>query len=698
MMVETVTAFLTQHAFILLLAFILPLAGFGMAVWASREFARFRGDLRTVEETARAVSVPARSGPQFNAMADVFRRTPALRGAWAGIESTLVRPADAGGAVVATIRPSEFLSADLLRQANINVGLFQAVPGYLVGTGLLFTFSSLLLALMAASGTMSATSAEATHDALQGLLSAAAMKFVSSIAGLLSSIVYSIWLRHRLHHVEAEVDRFGHELDRRIPVQHPIQAIAATNGLLLRQVSLLDAIDRQWREELVGTLVSGTNEALRQGLEPLVDGMNRMADRVGELSVASMERMVGEFTRRLEDSMREHTHRLIDDLKLLKSGFGDLLHTVKSINGNLAQTIEAGSAALDRQVGSAAAHLGDALHRGGAGLIQGLQESRDVLAKTTAEASERMEGRLADTADRVAARLKESVANLETELGSIDKSFQVASATMARDLSAATERIVGDIERVSSSFRTADEGTAQALPAFLLSLDGLIGKIGAIDRPMEQLARDIERSTRSLGKAADASARTINQSQAAVERISAAAEGIAGMQDSFTALGQAVRQMETLDTTVRAVSALSERLSGLDRTFATVDATMQRLAALEAAFSGLAEAGVAFTRIQPPLEALVTSGERMASLAPPMTVLGEAVQGMARNSSSLAALSGVFERALAFGEAADRLTAAVDRIADMEPLLRTILEAADPPARKASALVEFSPPAVITPA
>lgn len=675
-MLQAVTDALSQHYFVLLLALFLMLAGVMVATRAHEQFSRFRSQLLAAERAVDDVPVPARAGDALDAMDDAFRRSPALRGAWSDIEAMVVRPRTSGEPVVATMRPSEFISADLLRQANINVGLYQAVPGYLVGSGLLFTFASLLVALMAASGTISATSNAATHDALQSLLSAAAFKFASSIAGLITSIGFSVWLRHRLHDLGSDLDRLGHKLDRCIPVHHPVEAIAAGNALLARQVTVLEVIDRQWREELVTKLVDGTNEALRKGLEPLVDGMNRMADRVGQLSVESMERMVGEFTRRLDSSMREHTVQLIEDLKLLNTSFTSLMNTVRDIDGSLVKSIGAGSAALDRQVGDAAAQLGNALREGGAGLIQGLKDGRDTLTATAADATRVMEEQLSGTADGLAARLKQSVAALRTDLDTIDTSFQGASTTIASQLKSVADRMASDLDRAAGSFRAADEKTAQALPVLVQSLDGLLDKIAAAARPMDGLAQDIQRSTKTLGKAVDASVRGIDAGSASVGRIADLAERIVGMQDTFATLAQAVKRMETLESTVRAVAELGERLSGLDRILVSVDATMGRLAALETTYAGLANAGTVFAGIRPPLEALALSGERIASLQPSLVALAGASQNVARAGTSFEALSSTFESARSIGQAADRLADVVERMGALEPVLRSIHDAA----------------------
>jgi hypothetical protein len=74
---------------------------------------------------------------------------------------------------------------------GLNFPVWQALPNYFVGVGLLFTFFGLVAALQFASGAVAADIDEA-QGALRNLLAAATFKFMTSICGLFSSIVFSV--------------------------------------------------------------------------------------------------------------------------------------------------------------------------------------------------------------------------------------------------------------------------------------------------------------------------------------------------------------------------------------------------------------------------------------------------------------------------------------------------------------------------
>ncbi|CBS86075.1 hypothetical protein [Azospirillum lipoferum] len=663
---------------IALIASLIVAFGVLVGLRASARFQEVDSDLRSAASIVEAVASPARFGPELDAMEHAFRRKPGLQSAWIGIEATLAPPTGDDMAVVATVKPSEFLSIDLLRQANINVALYQAVPGYLVGTGLLFTFISLLLALVAATGTMSAATATATHVALQGLLSAAAMKFTCSIAGLLASIVFSWWLRHRLHGIEARIDDLGRLLDSRIPVRHPIQLIAETNALLTRQITVFQSIDTQWRDHLVENLSERTAKAVGDGMKPLVTVVNEMTAKVGELSRDSMEKMIGAFTRRLEESLSSRTADLLERLETLCRNFQSLIATVEGMDKNLAEAIDQSTQALDERVSAAADHMNKALHDGSAGMIGGLLEGSRALTASAADATRQMEGQLADTAARLAARLDEAGNALHGHMEKIDNDFQTVSAQLNGELTTTADRIITDLGRAAGAFRNADERTTQALPEFLGRLEGLVAKVNATGRPMEELAHSIELSTTALRKAFDASSGSLSKGRVAVERVTVVAESVAAMHDTFKALAQAVGRMEQLEAAAQAVGELVDHLSGLDRVLDTLNAMTQRLGALEASYAGLADAGDVLVRMRPPIEALTSSSQRVASLETPLAALAGTAQAVAEAGTSFRELSGTAEQVIALNRTIDRLAEVVETLASLEPVLAAIRDAAQP--------------------
>ena len=97
----------------------------------------------------------------------------------------------------------------LLRK-RMNVAVFEAMPNLLVGVGLLFTFIFLSLALSEATVALTGASQDQTQimQATRDLLSTAGAKFTTSLAGLLASIIWTVYSKNRM----ATLARAGDEI------------------------------------------------------------------------------------------------------------------------------------------------------------------------------------------------------------------------------------------------------------------------------------------------------------------------------------------------------------------------------------------------------------------------------------------------------------------------------------------------------
>jgi hypothetical protein len=101
--------------------------------------------------------------------------------------------------------------------------IFHRLPNYIVGFGLLFTFLEIML-YFASSG-VTGTIDKAQH-ALGDLLNAATFKFLTSIAGLVCSIAFSLLYRWRIRAIDRAFDQLCAQLERLMSFIAPEQLAA----------------------------------------------------------------------------------------------------------------------------------------------------------------------------------------------------------------------------------------------------------------------------------------------------------------------------------------------------------------------------------------------------------------------------------------------------------------------------------------
>ena len=118
-----------------------------------------------------------------------FNITAALRAPWIGYAGTLL---NADNEIRSTIRPANFFNINGLGKTTGQFRVFQSLPGYFVGLGLIFTFLGLVAGLHFASEGIATPSLEDARQALVQLLNASTFKFLTSISGIATSLILSL--------------------------------------------------------------------------------------------------------------------------------------------------------------------------------------------------------------------------------------------------------------------------------------------------------------------------------------------------------------------------------------------------------------------------------------------------------------------------------------------------------------------------
>ena len=102
---------------------------------------------------------------------------------------------------------------------RLNLSLFETMPNLLIGFGLMCTFIFLAVALQQAGLALNAldVSARQQDQALQSLIATAGGKFITSIAGLLCSLVWNWRAKISLGNLQSSIDALCHTLRSKIP-------------------------------------------------------------------------------------------------------------------------------------------------------------------------------------------------------------------------------------------------------------------------------------------------------------------------------------------------------------------------------------------------------------------------------------------------------------------------------------------------
>jgi hypothetical protein len=244
--------------------------------------------LQVVEEAGSAASFTDR----FPSINQRLAANSVIGDSWRAFVKTLVPVPGQDDVLGTTRRPHEDLNESILTSAGVNLRFYTAVPNYLVGLGLLFTFLGLVAALYFASAGVTAANIQAAQGALRDLLAAATFKFVTSIAGLGASIVYSSREKTQLYRVGHRLARLCTALEQRLVPVTPEYLGIVQLAEMKSQSTLLRRLGRHLHITIPETIEERLAGELLDAIAPLREGFVRAAERIGQLDDTVAARLV----------------------------------------------------------------------------------------------------------------------------------------------------------------------------------------------------------------------------------------------------------------------------------------------------------------------------------------------------------------------------------------------------------------------
>jgi hypothetical protein len=264
-----------------------------LAIWLD-----FRRRLRPVLEGLEEALGVIEEATGANALHDRFSSinqrlasNPVIGEAWRAFVRTLVPVPGQDGVLGATRRPREDLNEGILTSAGVNLRFYTAVPNYLVGLGLLFTFAGLVAALYFASSGVAAASIQEAQTALRHLLAAATFKFMTSIAGLGASIVYSSREKAQLYRLGQRFDALCTALEQRLVPVTPEYLGTVQLAEMRNQSLLLRRLGRHLHVTIPDTVEERLASELLDAIAPMREGFARAAERIGHMDDALAARL-----------------------------------------------------------------------------------------------------------------------------------------------------------------------------------------------------------------------------------------------------------------------------------------------------------------------------------------------------------------------------------------------------------------------
>jgi methyl-accepting chemotaxis protein len=425
--------------------------------------------LRQVNRRLRALDGYYAFRYNFAEVNEAFDRIRMLRHGWSEFKKTLIVPRDGKAAPIRnTARPSSYLNLGAIAP-ELHLPFYQAVPNYFVGFGLLFTFLGLVAALHFASQGVAGKS-PAAQAALQDLLSAATFKFSTSIAGLLSSLLFSIVLKRLTIQLQIHFDRLCSLLEQKLVAVTSEQVATDQQRELEKQTEQLERFNTDFAVEVAKALEDRFNHSLGnvigQAMRPMVSAIQDMSKNFGDVNQDAMERIVKDFQISLQGAA------------------GSQMQAIGTTLGRLGETLEAAVAKMEDSGGQFGNRLEDAARQ---------------LESVVSGAGHGLQAQIGEAASRLESLVQEMSRTIQESLAGASRQLMAAADGFGDQFHSALHPVTGEFDRITGALQAVDA----KLRAHLGGFDASVEQLAATSRALGTLLEQVREVGGPLSKIAD---------------------------------------------------------------------------------------------------------------------------------------------------------------------------------------------------
>jgi methyl-accepting chemotaxis protein len=484
----------------------------------------------------------------------VLTQHPALKDAWASTNSRVVAVGKGERTRFALLGSvDDVWQPERLLHKRFNFAMFEAIPNIAVGVGLLFTFIFLTLALTDATAALTGqTNGSASIlDATRSLLASAGGKFMSSLAGLTVSLLWTVVGRRRMVRLQRAASNVVDAIEHLLPpvgaelavAEQLTQLQAMSEHLAAQQATLLQSQALLTQSQAVLT----QSHAVQQDQQALTEELLEQArEQTGSLKRFETDLAVSignAITSSFGPQMEAMTKKLVEAITGLSDRMGSM--NEEALNKMLKEFAEAMRASSAEEMGKFKDTLGllaDKLADATEGLGTGVGAASDKLSESVLQ----MTQKLVETTQEMSSRIADASGDLKESIQGVDAAMDKARAS---------------VQEVDATISRAAQMGQQGLNR----VEGAIESSGQVVQRMNEAGLHWSNAAGALqltaGKLTDAceGVEELSQEQKAV---------VAAVRSATPEALQAVNRMTQLldETTRSAASSLSTVQSAMDRT------------------------------------------------------------------------------------------------------------------------------------
>lgn len=411
-----------------------------------------------------------------NLLAEINKSDKTLKNIWNEFDESLIKKQTLDGklSIRNSIDSEYFFNKDTMI-SHIGSKLYSAIPGVLLGIGLLGTFFGLYVALVQ----LNVGDAEQLSDSIKLLINMAGVKFAASIWGLFLSILFTLFdkvlefgLDSKLEKIQKDINEmFQREtaeqnLDK-ILVENE-QQTKALNGLatsLTEKISAefnsilipkIDSINEHF-SNLPNNISSSISKSLEKPLQNISDTVKNITTNQAEQSTQALETLITKFVDKLDSVAGSQGEMLkesvIQSQKVLTETSNHLNTTFKSMNEMMLEQNKM-SEFRDKKI----------------------LEELNSIKQSQNEMLNNLSNNVSSNMDEINKTVNENIEKLVTSIGNVNEEQSIKSSQREELLVSKINELIGGIENNIVQTQEVLENIVLNLKKEVINIDDIFSK------------------------------------------------------------------------------------------------------------------------------------------------------------------------------------------------------------------------------
>jgi hypothetical protein len=463
----------------------------------------------------------------YNELVEIFGKSPSLTHAWNGYTSLIVaRRAGSGQDEFWASESADCTFTDsAVLESRLNRSFYNSLPSIVTGTGLLFTFLAILVALVDVRITQT-NQIEGLPLLIEGLSG----KFVSSIAALLSATIFLLAEKPLAHRLSKTRLRLISSIDALVPRLSSARVLAD----IQRDIAEQTATFRSFNADLATKLRQGFSESMGPTIQRMVETIEELDRHLRAAETQKQDSITGSVSsllQNLEGSITSSLQVMGDRFKDSLSGtatsefarvtesLGGTAHLLATMNAQFQGT----QSALEQLVTLAKNSTAEQLALG--------KSQVEDLTAVLRQFMVQMNESAGASVSRMAATLTGVVHDLSTKVNDLGAQMAAALEKSAEQTTNAASTVVEKADKWSARSAEQLEQLMQQLQTHTKNAkeveDGLMAAFGLFNDSLSQYAslnsalNKIASEANAMASAMVGAARSTSESQKALQQVSA---------------------------------------------------------------------------------------------------------------------------------------------------------------------------------